>query len=239
MKHRILVLIAAAFVALAGTLVWRQHQADNDPRYANVISIADAPVYQDAALLERAWALPVAAAYRADGFEYQTNPSFCGPTSAANLLQSQGVNVTQQSVLNGTDIRPILGILPLGLTLDQEAEVLRASTGQRVDVLRDLSLDDFRVYLARTNDLSGRYVINFHRGPLFGRGHGHLSPILGYLVQEDLVFVGDVNRDFQPFLVPTARLYEAMNTVDSQSGQKRGLLFVDASGPPRAASPQR
>ena len=81
-----------------------------------------------------------------------------------------------------------------------------------------------------------RYIINFHRGPLWGSGHGHFSPILGYLEAEDLVFVGDVNGDFQPFLVPTARLYEAMDTIDSDGNLKRGMLLIDVSQPPRRLS---
>ena len=59
------------------------------------------------------------------------------------------------------------------------------------------------------------------------------SPILGYLEAEDLVFVGDVNRDFQPFLVPASRLYEAMDTLDSDGNLKRGMLLIDVSAPPR------
>ena len=82
--------------------------------------------------------------------------------------------------------------------------------------------------MAHANDASRRYVVNFNRGPLFGRGHGHHSPILGYLAEQDLVFVGDVNRDFGgPWLVKSARLYEAMDTTDGTSGKKRGLIVME------------
>jgi hypothetical protein len=209
--------------ALAFANLYRSHS------YDHVVSIAQAPAYQDAALLERAWALPVAAAYREDGFEYQSNPSFCGPASAANVAQSFGVAMTQTSALEGASVRPVFGLLPGGVTLDQEAEILRLSTDRAVTVLRDLDLAGFRAELARANDPALRYVINFHRGPLFGDGHGHFSPILGYLAQEDLVFVGDVNEEFQPFLVSSARLFEAMNTTDTATGLKRGLLRVEAA----------
>jgi hypothetical protein len=116
----------------------------------------------------------------------------------------------------------------MGITLDQEAALLRTNTRQRVRVLRDLSLGEFRAQLPQANDLSRRYIVNFHRGPLFGIGHGHFSPILGYLADEDLVFVGEVNHDYMPFVVSSARLFDAMNTVDSASGLKRGLLVIDA-----------
>ena len=67
-------------------------------------------------------------------------------------------------------------------------------------------------------------MINFHRRPLFGAGGGHHSPIGGYLEPEDLVFVLDVNERFGPWLVSSDRLFEAMDSVDSSSGMKRGLL---------------
>jgi hypothetical protein len=55
------------------------------------------------------------------------------------------------------------------------------SSGKPVKLLRDLSLDSFRAEMANSNDPSRRVVINFSRKPLFGRGYGHFSPVLGYL----------------------------------------------------------
>ena len=49
-----------------------------------------------------------------------------------------------------------------------------------------------------------------------------------HLPAEDLVFVGDVNANYRPWLVPTGRLYDAQNTIDSSSRAKRGLLDIDA-----------
>lgn len=225
-RSRTIVLGVAAIVALAfGGAVWVVHRADNDPRYANVVSIATSSSYQDRALLARAWALPVAALYRADGYEFQANPSFCGPTSAANVAQSIGRDVDQRSVLAGASIKTVFGFVP-GVTLDQEADILRVALDAPVDVFRGLTLDEFRVHLSQANNPDNRYVVNFNRAPLWGSGHGHLSPILGYLEAEDLVFVGDVNGDYAPFLVAPARLLEAMNTIDQATGELRGLLRV-------------
>ena len=80
----------------------------------------------------------------------------------------------------------------------------------------------------KSNDPSRRIIINFLRTPLFGRGHGHLSPVFGYFSAEDLVFVGDVNANYRPWLVPTSRLFDAQNRVDSSTHAKRGLLEVEA-----------
>ena len=56
-------------------------------------------------------------------------------------------------------------------------------------------------------------------------GAGHHSPIGGYLENEDLVFVLDVNRDYRPWLVERTRLFDAMNTWDGD--KKRGMLLIE------------
>ena len=66
--------------------------------------------------------------------------------------------------------------------------------------------------------------MNFDRAPLFGEDIGHHSPIGGYLEEHDLVFILDVLDEYKPFLVPAELLYRAMDTTDSESGLKRGLL---------------
>ncbi len=198
-------------------------------------SIERLAVYQDPALLRQAWAQPVARRYGPAGYMYQRNPSACGPTSIADLLHSEGRDVTPAQVLEGSGIRTIFGILPGGLTLDEEAALLRKRTGAPVTVLRGLSLAAFRAEMARSNDPGRRIIVNFTRQPLFGRGHGHFSPVLGYLPERDLVFVGDVNGDFRPWLVPAARLYEAVNTIDLATHAKRGVLEVVAPATGTAA----
>ena len=83
-------------------------------------------------------------------------------------------------------------VCPVGLTLDQTAELARTHTGRKVTVLRDLTPEAFREILRDTNNPRRRYVINFSREPIFGAGVGHISPLGGYLEDEDLVFVLDV-----------------------------------------------
>jgi len=90
-----------------------------------------------------------------------------------------------------------------------------------------LDLAAFREQLSHANDPSRRYVINFTRGPLFGAGGGHHSPVAAYLDQEDLVLVLDVNKNYGPWLVKPERLFDAMNTVDATAQKKRGLLLIE------------
>ena len=183
--------------------------------------------YKDAALLQRAWALPVAAQYRRGGIDWQKNASFCGPASVVNVLRSLGQAADQEHLLEGTGITTVLGFLPGGMTLDRLAELVRGRTGRRVTVLRELDRAAFRRHLESTSDPWRRYIVNFHRGPLFGRGGGHHAPLGGYLKDADRVLVLDVNREYGPWLVRADRLYEAVDTVDPISGKKRGLLLIE------------
>jgi hypothetical protein len=190
------------------------------------VSIKETQAYQNPALLEKAWALPVAALYRPH-IDYQRNASVCGPTSLVDVLHSLAQPGDQETILQSTGLSTVLGYLPQGVTLDQLADVAKQKLGKRVSVLRDLDLAGFREQMLRANDLTRRYVINFSRAPLFGTGGGHHSPIAGYLGDEDLVLVLDVNKKYGPWLVKSARLYEAMNTVDSGTQKKRGLLLIE------------
>jgi hypothetical protein len=174
--------------------------------------------------IEAAWRLPAAATLK-EHFIWQSNGSLCGPASVANALKSLGeATASESDILSGTG-RCWTGICILGLTLDELADVARAKTRRQVTVLRDLTPDQFQDHLRRSNDTARRYIINFDRREIFGAGAGHHSPIGGYLEADDLVFVLDVNRDFQPWLVERSRLFTAMDTWDGK--QKRGLLMIE------------
>jgi hypothetical protein len=179
-------------------------------------SVNSDPTYQAAELLQRAWGLPVAKAYFP--LLSQTFNSVCGPTSVANVLRSMGTRSGRN---------PLRGIGLRAMSLDQlaseSAEV--APAGWQVQVVRPHTVDGLRAELRTSNELKRRYVANFARGPLFGRGGGHHSPIGGYLEAEDLAFVLDVNASFGPWLVPTARLFDAINTTaDWATSKTRGLV---------------
>lgn len=217
MKHKFVTAAVAAACAFgAVALALAPPQAPPDAIQAAVI--------RSEPLLNRAWRLPVAASFPRE-LAWQSNASLCGPASVANTFHSLGERTdTETAVLAGTG-RCWTGYCILGLTLDQLAEVARAHTQRKVTVLRDLSAEEFHAHMRRANDPGRRYIINFSRVTIFGTGAGHHAPIGGYLEDEDLVFVLDVNRAYGPWLVERARLYTAMDTFDGD--RKRGLLLIE------------
>ncbi|TCP64297.1 phytochelatin synthase family protein [Sphingomonas sp. PP-CE-1G-424] len=200
-------------------------------QYAKVVSIERQPNYRDPKAMAAAWSLPVARTYRRLPYEFQGNQSFCGPTSLANVMHSLGNTSSQRAVIAGSRYDPWFGVLPGGMNLDELADLTRQRTRAQVIVVRDPTLAGFRSYMRMANDPAHRIIANFHRGPLFGRGGGHFSPILGYLADRDLILVGDVNAKYQPFLVSSERLWRAIDTPDSATGKDRGLLVVNLGAP--------
>jgi hypothetical protein len=217
MKRRyvIAILIVAGLLG-AGALVVRQSEVSPQAIASSVTRTPE--------LMDRAWRLPVAATFNRQ-LVWQTNGSRCGPAAVANAYRSLGEPaITEGKVLAGTG-RCWTGVCILGLTLDELADVARANTSRKITVLRDLSEEQFREHLRRSNDPGRRYVVNFNRERIFGAGVGHHSPIGGYLEAEDLVFILDVNSAYQPWLIERARLFAAVNTLDGD--KKRGLLLIE------------
>lgn len=181
-------------------------------------------VDRDPERMERAFALPVAASYGRE-LLWQSNGSTCGPASVANALASWGDEVEGEAdVLEGTGLCGT-GMCFMGLTLEELARVAESAGPGKVEILRDLSPEEFQAQLRLANDPDRRVIINFTRRPIFGAGGGHFSPIGGYLEEEDLVLVLDVNAEYQPWLIERERLFAAMDTMDGE--RKRGLLVIE------------
>lgn len=175
-------------------------------------------------LVDRAWRLPVAARFERK-INWQSNRSLCGPAAVANAYRSlKDKAATERDVLAGTGWC-WTGVCVMGLTLDELAAVAMANSGRKVTVLRDLTEEEFREHMRRSNDANRRYIVNFDRAKIFGAGVGHHSPIGGYLEAEDLVFVLDVSSDYQPWLVERSRLFSAIDTFDGR--KRRGLLLIE------------
>ena len=90
------------------------------------------------------------------------------------------------------------------------------------------TLDGFRSLVTRNmTDPEDILVVNYHRQMVTQKGGGHFSPIAAYHEGSDRVLILDVAaHKYAPSWVPLADLWVAIDTKDSDSNLKRGLVVV-------------
>ncbi len=211
------------------------------------------PRYQDALLLAKAYELPVARRYLRDNgrhIAFQPRQGYCGVASLNTVLLSLP-DLDCERVSPRVRVAAPLAFpeRPHAMSLDELTRALVDALHQREVPVRKVSavdrfanLDEFRRVLQLANDPEHRLIANFLRTPLFYSDQdcevqrrriygGHFSPIGGYLPEEDLVLVLDVNAQFGFWLTPSARLFEACGTRDPTSGRCRGLIVLQLDAP--------
>lgn len=105
------------------------------------------------------------------------------------------------------------------------SSILKVSSSVTVEEFRD----DVKRVTSQGLDEPHREVIiaSYYRPVLHQTGSGHFSPIGGYNSASDMVLIMDVARfKYPPHWVPLTLLFEAMNTVDKDSGKARGYVLI-------------
>lgn len=179
-----------------------------------------------------------------DTFVTQQDQSYCAIASTVTILNALPVaapapaGFTQGNLF--TDEARRLGVAHGGLTVEQVTALLRTlPTEPRPTYASDATLDGFRQTARRVLSTGNRFLlVNFLRSALgqepkdglAGKLSGHWSPLAAYDEADDRVLVLDVNRGkYPPTWVPTPLLFEAMRTVDPDSGKSRGFIEVAAA----------
>lgn len=176
-------------------------------------------------------------------FAQQKNQSYCGVASAITVLNSLPVKkpvdpayapyayFTQTNfftravnkVINAQTVRA------QGMTREQMARAL-AGLGVRTKTLSGDALTDasLRTLLKSALGPDGRFVLaNYYRATLGQVGGGHWSALAAFDAQSDRVLILDVARyKYPPAWVPLDALRRALDTLDTTSGKKRGLVIV-------------
>jgi hypothetical protein len=182
-----------------------------------------------------------------ESFVAQQDQSYCPVASSVIVLNALGVAApevkawapyrafTQDNVFN--DRARELGVARGGLQLAQLGQLLETHPVKAaVHYASDESLDDFRRDAAKGLADPGDYIIvNYLRsaigqeptGPIAASLAGHVSPLAAYDEASDKFLILDVARyKYPPVWVDAARLWEAMRTVDVDSGKSRGYVVV-------------
>lgn len=179
-----------------------------------------------------------------DQFVTQKNQAYCGVASMVMVLNAAKVPAppvpeyepfhvfTQDNLLDErTDAIVARGtILKQGMTLDELGGVL-ATRPLAVTVKHagDNSLDAFRDAARDHLAKPGQFVIvNYLRKAIRQEVGGHISPLAAYDADTDRFLILDVARyKYPPVWVQAAELFAAMNTTDSDNGDRtRGYILI-------------
>jgi hypothetical protein len=177
-------------------------------------------------------------------FVTQETPSFCGVASMAMVLNALKIPgpasmatdgiafFDQDNVLDAKTeaIRAKADIMQRGMTLDQLGLLLQ-SRGARVEVHHagDGSLAEFRkLAWAQIGRKDAFVLVNYLRSAIGQQSYGHISPLAAYDADSDQFLILDVARyKYPPVWVSAAELFAAMNTPDSDNGNRtRGFVLV-------------
>lgn len=169
-------------------------------------------------------------------FTTQQKGSWCGVATGAIVLSALGRATTQDSFFDERTraVRSFWAVTFGGMTLDDFGRLLEAH-GARVEVHHAAAggIDEWRDRARRNLDTPNDFVVvNYQRAALGQSGDGgHLSPLAAYDAASDRFLILDVaSYRYPPTWVPAASLWEAMSTIDSDSGTSRGYALVSASG---------
>jgi len=90
------------------------------------------------------------------------------------------------------------------------------------------TLTDFRASLrANASNAEDFLIVNYDRQVVGQEGGGHISPVAAYSAEEDkLLLLDTAEYKYPPHWVPVTLMFEAMDTVDSESDRSRGWVEV-------------
>ena len=173
--------------------------------------------------------------------EYQRREGFCCPTTARNLIRSlRSLELDGNEGMLEGKLPPLISGARTALQLKQLLDDFTDSNLFKTSVVYgDEGYRTFLDTIKLSNSSSHRLAINFLRGALFGVSSswphswllaglgGHFSNVLGYIEEDNLVVIFDVNHEYGVFVVDAHRLYESVNSPDiSFSAVKSRALIV-------------
>lgn len=176
-------------------------------------------------------------------FVTQKNQAYCGVASSIMVLNALGIPApeapeygtyhlfTQDNFFNAQTQNVIAAevVAKKGMTLEQLGKLLESySVKAEVHHGGDVTLEQFRTMVVKNLEEPGNFVlVNYLRKAIGQETGGHISPVAAYNKETDRFLILDVSRyKYPPVWVKAFDLWQAMATVDSDSGKTRGFVLV-------------
>ncbi|KNA23608.1 hypothetical protein SOVF_023430 isoform A [Spinacia oleracea] len=170
-------------------------------------------------------------------YQTQSEPAYCGLATLAVVLNALAIDPGRKwkgpwrwfddSMLDCCE--PLEKVKVSGISFSKVA-CLAHCNGAEVDTFRtnESTVGNFRNYvISCTSSENCHMIVSYHRGSLKQTGGGHFSPIGGYHAGKDMVLILDVARfKYPPHWVPLTFLWDAMNTIDKDTGLYRGFMLL-------------
>jgi len=184
------------------------------------------------------------------GFSVQQTQSYCSVASAITVLNALPIKkpvdptyapyayFTQRNFFT-PEVSQIIGadtVLAIGMTREEMVQVLKRH-GVKATTFAGDTLDNegLRNQLQKALLDDGQFVlVNYLRSKLDQIGGGHWSVLAAYDAQADHVLILDVAKyKYTPAWISIDTLRQAIDTLDTTSNMKRGLVLVsvDAANP--------
>jgi hypothetical protein len=177
-------------------------------------------------------------------FVTQINQAYCGVASSVMVLNALEIPApespqtkpfrvfTQENFFDREETKKVISptlVSKLGITLAQLGGLL-TSHGAKVQVYygSDVDLDRFRALLRQNLSEPNNFaIVNYLRKTIGQERGGHISPIAAYNQRTDRFLILDVSRyKYPPVWVKAVDLWQAIKTMDSESGKTRGFVLV-------------
>ncbi|XP_021888573.1 glutathione gamma-glutamylcysteinyltransferase 1-like [Carica papaya] len=170
-------------------------------------------------------------------FQTQSEPAYCGLASLSMVLNALAIDPGRkwkgpwrwfdESMLDCCE--PLEKVKEKGISFGKLV-CLAHCAGAKVEAFRTnhSTIDNFRSHVLRCSISDDCHVISsYHRGTFKQTGTGHFSPIGGYHAKRDMALILDVARfKYPPHWVPLTLLWEAMDSVDGTTEQRRGFMLI-------------
>jgi hypothetical protein len=176
-------------------------------------------------------------------FTEQVNQTYCGVASAVNVLNAMPIKkpvdpiyaphayFTQSNFFTAEVANVITPqtVRAQGMTRDEMVKTLSRHGVKATSVAGDrVDESALRVLMQKALGDDGQFVLaNFSRAALGQAGEGHWSALAAYDAASDRVLILDVSKYmYAPEWIGINTLRKAIDTLDTMSNKKRGLVFV-------------
>lgn len=177
-------------------------------------------------------------------FVTQINQAYCGVASSVMVLNALGLPApessqykpfkvfTQENFFDRVETKQVVSpevVSKRGMTLVQLGGLLTSHAAKvKVYYGADVDLNQFRSLLVRNLSTRDNFtIINYLRKSVGQERGGHISPIAAYNQKTDRFLILDVSRyKYPPVWVKAVDLWQAIRTIDSDSGKTRGFVLV-------------